>query len=191
MHQLWNKCVFIATTRLCLNRFIYTPTHHHYDVTFFSDVIRRHVTFQAFFSDVIRHHHSLVCWEQNNIYTDVWKQKTFCSKQKTLCVENYTIFTKYQNCSWSPDLPLHTFQIFHGEPKLCSYCPFSSTIIYIIVFYLYDAPVRICQQIVWPILLYSQLTFVNIDGSDGKYMTLLKLFLGATKLGILKSEEMQ
>ena len=40
-------------------------------------------------------------------------------------------------------------------------------------------------------LMFLKLTFVNTDGSDRKYMTLLKLFLGATKLGILKSEEMQ
>ena len=88
--ELWNECVFIATIRLCFNRFIYTPTRHYYDVTFISDVIRPHVTFQTFFSDVNRHHHSFLCWEQYNIYLDAWKQKT-------LCVQNDAIFTQYQN----------------------------------------------------------------------------------------------
>ena len=72
-----------------------------YDVTFFSDVIRRHVTFQTFFFDVIIRHHSFVsrtiqylhrclktkdplCREQYNIYIDVWKQKTLCSEAKLL-----------------------------------------------------------------------------------------------------------
>ena len=38
--EVWNECVFIATNRFCLTRLINTPTRHHYDVTFFSDVIR-------------------------------------------------------------------------------------------------------------------------------------------------------
>ena len=39
------------------------------------------------------------CWEQYNIYIDAWKQKT-------LCVENNTIFTQYQDCPRLGDFPL-------------------------------------------------------------------------------------
>ena len=51
---------------------------------FFSDVIRRHVTFQTFSSDVIRCHHSFVCWEQYNIYIDACSQKNLCSGAETV-----------------------------------------------------------------------------------------------------------
>ena len=40
-----------------------------------------------------------LCREQYNICTDTWKQKT-------LCVENNTIFTQYQNCPRIGDFPL-------------------------------------------------------------------------------------
>ena len=92
--ELWNECVFIATTRLCLIRFIYTPTRHHYDVTFFSDVIRRHVTFQPFFSDVIRRHHSFVCVENNTIFTQMLE-----NKRQTLCVALVTSDVTYSRHS--------------------------------------------------------------------------------------------
>ena len=110
--EVRNECVFIATTRLCLNKFIYTPTRHHYDVTFFSDVIGRH--------------HSLVCWEQYSIYIYAWKQNTllFVSKTiqylhsiKSVLILSISLYSD-SSCAWK----VMAIQAIYCHSDHCKYC---------------------------------------------------------------------
>ena len=125
--EVWNKWVFIATNRFCLNRLIYTPTCHHCDIIIFSDVIRRHVTFQTFtsllcVSRTIQYLHRCLktkdpfCREQYNIYTDAWKQKTLYSGAKEVLIPLYLCFTRFCNLKNLNILFIHFGLIF--DPRV-------------------------------------------------------------------------
>ena len=115
--EVWNEWLFIVTNRFCLNRLIYTPTRHHCDVIFFSDAMwhSRH------FSEVMWHSGCLschVCQEQNNIYSDAWKQKTFVLRKIQYlhrCLKTKDPLYHLGN-EWRHTF--QTFHTFHWVPKL-------------------------------------------------------------------------